>query len=282
MLFPSNELVARIERAEARLIREGIEAACSNRELADSFCVELGEGVAGYGEAGSPLNKVAGLGFDGELPEDALERVEEMYREARCPVQVELSTSATPSIGALLTTRGYVLSGFENAVGVELAQGVSASSRSGIDVEQVEGDIGEWLRVVVDGFLTPDAQGVPSHERFPREILERIIGDMASCTSMRRYLARIDGEPVGGASVRFDEEGVAQFCGASTLAGYRGRGVQSALIGARLAEARARDCSIALTTVQPGSKSMENMMRFGFGLLYARAILVREWVSGSS
>lgn len=277
-MFPSEEIVSRIERAEANLIREGIEASSARQANACSFCLDIGGGIAGFGEAGSPLNKVTGIGLGRDISEEEIARVEEAYHRVECPVQVELSTHASPSVGELLTSRGYALKGFECVVGCDPARCEVGGSESGVTIERLDGDIEEWIRVIVEGFLAPDAQGMPTHERFPRDVLERIIRDLAACESKRQYLAMREGVAAGGASVRFDRDGVAQFCGASTLPEHRRRGVQSALIRARMHDAIERGCTIATTTVQARSKSMENMMRFGFGLLYARAVLVREWV----
>jgi hypothetical protein len=48
------------------------------------------------------MNKVAGVGFAGPVHEGDLQAVEAAYAERACPVQVELSCLADPSIGALL------------------------------------------------------------------------------------------------------------------------------------------------------------------------------------
>jgi hypothetical protein len=42
---------------------------------------------------------------------------------------------------------------------------------------------------------------------------------------------------------------------------------------ARLAEARAAGCDLAVVTTRPGSPSQRNVQRAGFHLLYARAVL---------
>ncbi|MEJ2340034.1 MAG: hypothetical protein P8Y15_14260 [Gemmatimonadales bacterium] len=70
--------------------------------------------------------------------------------------------------------------------------------------------------------------------------------------------------------------GIAQLCGAATLPEHRRRGVQTALLARRLADAAHAGCDVAVVTTQPGSKSQENVQRRGFELLYTRAILVRE------
>jgi ribosomal protein S18 acetylase RimI-like enzyme len=79
-----------------------------------------------------------------------------------------------------------------------------------------------------------------------------------------------------GPPAALPEEGVAHLCGAATLPAHRRRGVQSALLAARLEIAAGAGCDTAVVITQPGSKSQENVQRQGFHLLYARAILVRE------
>ena len=116
MLFASTELAARIERAECRLVRDSADAV-RRRAAADVFIFPIAGGVATFTGEGSPLNKVAGLGFDGPVEESELERIERAYAERGSPVHVELSCLAEPSIGALLTRRGYVLQNFENVLG---------------------------------------------------------------------------------------------------------------------------------------------------------------------
>ena len=64
--------------------------------------------------------------------------------------------------------------------------------------------------------------------------------------------------------------------GAATAPAHRRRGVQTALLSARLADAAAAGCDVAVITTQPGSKSQQNAQRRGFDLLYARATLVKH------
>ena len=90
-----------------------------------------------------------------------------------------------------------------------------------------------------------------------------------------RYAALCDGVLAGGAGLR-TTEGVAQFAGAATAPAHRRRGVQSALLAARLADAAAAGCDVAVIVTQPGSRSQQNAQRRGFDLLYARAVLVKH------
>jgi GNAT superfamily N-acetyltransferase len=79
----------------------------------------------------------------------------------------------------------------------------------------------------------------------------------------------------GGADFRITD-GIAQLAGAATAPAHRRHGVQSALVAARLADAHAAGCDVAVIITQPGSKSQENAQRRGFDLLYTRATLVKH------
>ena len=142
-------------------------------------------------------------------------------------------------------------------------------------VEQVaHGVLEPWLEVLIDGFVAPDATGVPG-ETYPRSIMEDVTLDFARTPDVRRYLARVHGEPAGSASARFDG-GVAEMCGAATRPALRRRGVQRALLQRRVEDARAAGCEVAVVTTSPGTQSQANAERSGFRLLYARAVLVRS------
>ena len=274
MLFGSTSLAARIERAECRLLADSAAAAARRRPGSSVFAMPLAGGIATFTSPGAPLNKVAGLGFGGPLDEDALAAVEHAFRERGSPVQAEVASLGDPSIGRTLTARGYLLQGVENVLGRRLPMASSAPpSRLEITPSPLE-ELALWLDVVVTGFASPDGQGVPSHESYPRDLLEGVVADMATADGFSRYLARRDGVAVGGATLRLFE-GVAHLCGAATLPEHRRRGVQSALLAARLEIAAATGCDVAVVVTQPGSKSQENVQRQGFDLLYTRAILVR-------
>lgn len=52
--------------------------------------------------------------------------------------------------------------------------------------------------------------------------------------------------------------------------------MQAALLAARLDDAAAAGCEVAVVTTQPASTSQENVQRRRFDLLYTRAVLRRR------
>lgn len=278
-MFATGSLARRIERAEATIVAGGAAAAAARLPGGRVFAMPIAGGIAAFTEPASPFNKVAGLGFDGVPGGDELAVLEQAYAERSCPVLVELSSFADPAVGRLLTQRGYELIGYENVSGLALEPGRAPAwaPGGGLAIARVGDDhAAEWLRAVTVGFLHPDTfDGLASHESYTVDVIGRAVSDMAAIDGFERYLARREGVVAGGASFR-SFEGVAQLCGSATLPEHRRQGVQTALLRHRLEEAARRGCDLAVVTTQPGSKSQQNVERFGFALLYVRAILVRQ------
>ena len=293
-MFADVLLAARIERAEARLSADVAGTALALGLAPGVFVEEVGGGMAVYAGAGSPVNKVIGAGFAGPPDPVRLSSIEALFQTRGAPVQAEVATLADPSWHTCFGSRGYRVVGFENVLGLSLdgAGGPGTGQESAgrgpcaagpITVVECSGppDDETWLDVVATGFGQPDeVPAAPAGQEFPREIIEATFRGFIRAPGFRRYLALVDGVAAGGAALR-EWQGIAGLCGASTLPAFRRRGVQTALLVARLAAARGRGCDLAVVTTAPGSKSQQNAERNGFRLLYARALHVRHWPSGS-
>lgn len=270
-LFCGIELGRRIERAEAALI--GAAVAAAGRRGADGFVLPLAGGVAAYAEPGAPFNKVVGLGFAGVPTEAGIGAVERAYADHGSPTPIELSTLADPRIAELLGARGYRVVAFEDVLGCALGA-TPEPVPEGIEVRPAsEHELDAWVDVVVEGFAHPDGEGVPSPEEFPRDVVDRAERDFAEA-GVTPYVAVVDGHIAGGGSMRVTD-GVAQLTGAATAPDHRRRGVQAALLTARLRDAVDAGADIAVVTTAPGSLSQRNVQRRGFHLLYTRAVFVK-------
>lgn len=267
-LFCGVDLARRIEKAEADLIVAATRAA-RNRG-AEGLVLPVAGGFACFAETGSPMNKVVGLGFDGLPDEAVLGEVERALAARGSDARVELSNLADPEIAAVLSGRGYRLLEFENVLGRPV--GIDPPVETDVQVRPAD-DLAAWVAVLVDGFGHPDGEGLAAHEEFPADILERAERDMEKAGATA-YVALYDGVVAGGGSMRI-ADGIAQLAGAATAPAYRRRGVQAALLAARLREAADAGCDIAVVTTAPGSRSQRNVQRRGFQLLYTRAVLVK-------
>jgi len=70
-------------------------------------------------------------------------------------------------------------------------------------------------------------------------------------------------------------DGILGIAGTATLPAFRRRGVQQAVVAHALNRARGR-AALAMATTEPGSISQRNFERFGFQVIYTRAIFVLD------
>jgi len=83
-----------------------------------------------------------------------------------------------------MSSRPVELLGFENLLGRLLALVEDGPHVAGLTIEELsKGDEEKWLDVTVEGFASPD--GVPN-ERYPRDVLEDAISDIASTSGFVR------------------------------------------------------------------------------------------------
>ena len=133
--------------------------------------------------------------------------------------------------------------------------------------------IGLWSETAIEGFINPDTfDGPPPIETFDRQTLRDMYAHYGALAGCILYFASRGGEIAGVGFARIDN-GLLQLAGAATLPAHRRHGVQSALLRTRLIEASSHGCDLAVVTVEPASKSQQNMQRNGFALLYSRAVL---------
>ena len=267
-MFVAPDLAARIDRVEARLSL----AIATAAQLADPalsvHITEICGGAAVLLRPGSPINKLIGLGFTGPLDLEILQTIESTWHARGESVRVELSSLADPGVAEQLSARGYRLRGFEHVLVRPLTPGDADREIPGIDLSE---DDPAWLRTVVDGFASPDGSAV-AIDTLGRDALDSVMRDFVAAPGFRRYTARIASTLVGAAAMRIDD-GIALLCGASTLPPARRRGVQAALLAARLRDASRAGCELAVVTTEPGSLSQRNVARHGFELAHVRAIL---------
>jgi len=88
------------------------------------------------------------------------------------------------------------------------------------------------------------------------------------------YLASSGGQ-AGAAAAMAIHGGLGNLFADSTMLGFRGAGLQSALVRERLGAAARAGCDLATAATLPGSVSQRNYERLGFQVAYTKAILVR-------
>ena len=271
MIFADLRLSQRIEAAEAQ---SGVDCATTMAHLrpeSGAGAEPVAGGSAIFAGVNSPVTQAVGVGLHGPVSEAEIEQLEQFYRSRGDAVRVELSPHAHPSLFEHFGRRGYRTVEVSNVLVRPLRRAETwPFATAGITVERVRSeDAALWTRTVAQGFA----------EHFPvsAEILEVMelffYSPKAQC-----FLARLDGEPAGGAALAVHDE-IAGIYGASTLPAFRKRGVQTALLHARLTVAVAAGCDLAHTITQVGSGSQRNVERCDFRVVYTRSKFQRDWTT---
>ncbi|HEX3571772.1 MAG TPA: GNAT family N-acetyltransferase [Acidobacteriaceae bacterium] len=91
------------------------------------------------------------------------------------------------------------------------------------------------------------------------------------------FVARVEGRLVAcGTGLFIPEHRVFALCGAGTLAEFRGRGLQTALLRARMAAAVESGCEYAVVVTQGGTTSQRNAERLGFRVAYSKVTVTKQ------
>jgi GNAT superfamily N-acetyltransferase len=123
-----------------------------------------------------------------------------------------------------------------------------------------------------DLWIITTAQGFTEQEQ-PSEIDLEILGPNFHSANAACFLAWVGNRPAGGGGM-YTHAGVTELGGASTRPAFRKRGIQTALLFARLAAAQELGCDLAISLTEPGSASQRNLERLGFGLAYTKVTMV--------
>lgn len=145
------------------------------------------------------------------------------------------------------------------------------SARAGVERAGVErvAHVSESAEPDTTARLILEAFGVPSDR------IERHGEALAQATVRsggRVYVAEVDGCAVAGAILTM-HEGMGYLALAGTLPEFRGRGLQRALIAARIAAAAGAGCDLIVATAEFASGSQRNLERAGLRIAYTKPVV---------
>jgi GNAT superfamily N-acetyltransferase len=271
-LHLSLELARRIETVEARAAIETAELLDLQREGTSAAVEQIAGGSAIYCGPNSPVTQAVGLGLNGPVSKQDMDRLENFYRTRSETVRVETCPLADASLFEHYRKRCYYVTEFSNVFAASLKdlapQMFQAAMPSGAIIEKISADqLDLWTLTVAEGFA----------EHFPvtKEMLN-VMKLFAQGPHTECYLAVVDGKPAAGATLAI-RDGVAGLFGASTLPAFRKKGLQTALLQYRLRRAHDAGCDLAVSLAHPGSASERNIARHGLQTLYTRVKFERDW-----
>jgi hypothetical protein len=201
------------------------------------------------------MNGIHGLEDPSQL-EDALA----FYRATEQPCWVHVPPYTPTAVTDALARGGFLI---EYYSAVMVAEPPPHARPNEVVVEEVQhADLEVFIDTLNVGFgRTPDALPV----------LRRNQSFWCDVPQWNLFLARIGGAPAGAAVLSIHDD-IGYFAAGSALPQFRGRGVHTALIAARIAKAKARGCKIVTGAADWGSQSQRNQQRGGLAIAHVKSI----------
>ena len=218
---------------------------------------------------GSPIGRATGVGLDRAFTAADLDRVEEFYRAHKAPSQVDLCPMHEPAVFELFKERGYAIAELNNVLFRKLvAQETFPPPPARCEIRPSRQEEADTAGAIVESAFLPE--GAPEAYR----------GLVAPFYQMERalaFVASVEGKLVAcGTGLVIPEHRVFALCGAGTLAEFRGRGLQTALLRARMAAAVQAGCEFAVVVTNGGTTSQRNAERLGFQVAYSKVTVIKQ------
>jgi len=217
---------------------------------------------------GSPIGRATGVGLDHEFTAADLDRVEKFYRARQAPSQVDLCPMHPPAVFELFKERGYGIAELNNVLYRKLdPQENFPPPPAGCEIRPSLTEEADRAGAIVENAFFPD--GAP-------EAFQGLIEPFYQMEGALAFVAAVDGKLVAcGTGLVIPAHKVFALCGAGTLAEFRGRGLQTALLRARMAAAVKAGCEFAVVVTQGGTTSQRNAERLGFRVAYSKVTVIK-------
>jgi ribosomal protein S18 acetylase RimI-like enzyme len=218
---------------------------------------------------GSPIGRATGAGLDRPFTADDLDRIEQFYGAHGAPSQVDLTPMHESAVFEMFKQRGYAIAELNNVLYRKLdGKEKFPPAPAGCELRRSPLEEAEVTGAIVESAFFPD--GAP-------EAFRGLIPPLYQMERALAFVASVDGKLVAcGTGLVIPEHKVFALCGAGTRAEYRGRGLQTALLRARMAAAVEAGCEYAVVVTQGGTTSQRNAERLGFRVAYSKVTVIKQ------
>jgi GNAT superfamily N-acetyltransferase len=261
MVFSDRDLASRLEAAEGQASAQFAQARRKFHPESGAEWTRIAGTYVVFDGVDSPVTQTFGLGIYEELRPSSLDTIESFFFERGAHIDHEVSPHAGVRALDLLCERGYRPIEACSVLYQPLA--LNGTSEPGDVNVRIAGPGEEdlWADVSLRAW---------THEH-PE--LGGFIRQMSRISLAREhtvcFFAEIDGR-AGAAGALCLHDGVALLAGAATVPELRRRGLQRALLHARLRYATEHGCDLAMMVAEVGSASQRNAERAGFRIAYTR------------
>jgi ribosomal protein S18 acetylase RimI-like enzyme len=169
--------------------------------------------------------------------------------------------------------RGYAIAELNNVLYRKLdskdeAQEEILPASPGVEIRRSFADEAEAAGAIVETAFFPD--GAP-------EAFRGLIAPFYQMERALAFVATVEGKMAAcGTGLVIPEHRVFALCGAGTKVEFRGRGLQTALLRARMRAAADAGCEYAVVVTNGGTTSQRNAERLGFRVAYSKATVIKK------
>ena len=255
------ELSRRLERAEGHVCAMFAEAQGRVRPESGAEWMEYAGVYSAFNGVTSLVTQTFGLGIFETANAAMLDVIERFFFERGAATVHEVSPFAGVAAMELLCNRGYRPVEISNV----MYRPVEAPAPANLP------DVRAHVAGLAETSVWADVLARAWSSEHP-ELAELLAGHgaiAAACKDSVPFLAEYRGQP-GAAGSLCLHEGVGLLGGAATVPELRRRGLQTALIAARMQYAMDHGCDLLMVAVEPGSNSQRNAERNGFRVAYTR------------
>jgi GNAT superfamily N-acetyltransferase len=268
--FADHALSCRMEAAQAAQLAAMVQTVSERLPEKRAAALSIAGGSAVFFAPHVSVSRAVGLGMRGPVEAAAIQALEDFYRTRGTEARILVSPLAHPSLLEQLGERGFRVVDLDTVLVRRLDPGESFPALTGDAAVRLAGpeDAADWVRASLGGFSGSDKPA-------PRDLSE-IFEAAFHVPRVAYFFAGVGGATAGTAAV-YSHDSTAYLFATSTLEAHRRRGVQRALIAARLAFAREGGCDLAFTVTAPGSASQRNFERYGFRPVGSQALLIKRF-----
>ncbi len=269
MEFVNKALARRLESCEEIPQVEYVRVFQKTRPEIGAAVEQVCGGHMVFAGLGSPIGRVTGAGLDCAFTAADLDRIEQFYRSHGAPSQVDLCPMHGPETFEIFKERGYAIAELNNVLYRKLDAAMKfAGVPSGCEIRRARLEEAEATGAIVENAFFPD--GAP-------EVFRGLIAPLYQMEQGLAFVATVDEKLVAcGTGVVILQHRMFALCGAGTLAEYRGRGLQTALLQARMQAAVEAGCEYAVVVTQGGTTSQRNVERLGFRVAYSKVTVIKK------
>lgn len=265
MQFVDRQLAARLESTERVAQLCYAEALRRARPNAGVAIEEIAGGHVVFTGPQSPIGRAIGIGLQRPVVPADIDQVENFYFSRGADAQIDIVPAADESLFNLLRERPYRLFELNNVMVIDLLP--DRCFRSEVEGFEIRRAGQQEARTCAE-VLGRCFSGAPAD-------FADMVASMFAAPALT-FLALGKGTPVAAATgLVIDDARLMALFGAGTLPDYRGKGIQTAMLGARLNAAKDAGCSLAVTVTRGGTTSQRNAERLGFRVAYSKATMIR-------